>query len=160
LKKQTNEKLTDKAFLRLIITSAIGILICLVCLCSTTWAWFSSDVTFEDNQIKTAEQCLLTVSVKDTSTELTDIENGVELQEGVTYEVTLTLPKDSASGYCLMVVGENKYYSDYIVRHDEDTPKTVNFTLPVGQTQTVKFITRWGVYAGESNVQNGTLHIG
>ena len=76
MKKQTNEKLTDKAFLRLIITSAIGILICLVCLCSTTWAWFSSDVTFEDNQIKTAEQCLLTVSVKDTSTELTDIENG------------------------------------------------------------------------------------
>ena len=159
MKKQIDGKLTDKAFLRLVISSAIGILLCLVCLCSTTWAWFSSGLTFEDNQIKSADQCLLTVTVEDTSTELADIENGVELQEGVTYTVTLTLPKDSASGYCLIATELDNFYSDYIARHNQDEPKTLNFSLTVGKAQTVKFISRWGIYAGEPDVQNGTLHI-
>ena len=44
MKKQNNEKLSDKAFARLALTSILGILVCIICLCSTTYAWFTGSV--------------------------------------------------------------------------------------------------------------------
>ena len=63
MKKQNNEKLSDKAFARLAITSILGILVCIVCLCSTTYAWFTGSVQVNSNTLKAADACLISVSV-------------------------------------------------------------------------------------------------
>ena len=54
MKKQNNEKLSDKAFARLVLTSILGILVCIICLCSTTYAWFSGSVQVDSNTLKAA----------------------------------------------------------------------------------------------------------
>lgn len=153
------EMLSDKAFSRLLLTSLLGIFVCIICLCSTTFAWFSDDAPSSRNEITMAGDCLLSVSVSCEGTVLTGIEDGVELEAGKSYEVTLTLPPNTASGYCLLTAGGVNYYTDYISRHTEETEKTVTFTLTVVTTQTVKFTTRWGIYATDSSVQNGQLQI-
>ena len=63
MKKQNNEKLSDKAFARLVLTSILGILVCIICLCSTTYAWFTGSVQVDSNTFKAADACLLSVSV-------------------------------------------------------------------------------------------------
>ena len=91
-------KLTDKAFSRLVLTSVLAIIVCIVCLCSTTYAWFTDSAPSNENEIKMAETFDLTVTVTKDGTPLADIENGVELEAGVVYTVTLSLPAGSASG--------------------------------------------------------------
>ena len=62
MEKQNTEKLSDKAFARLALTSILGILVCIICLCSTTYAWFTGSVPNDNNKIQTADACLLSVS--------------------------------------------------------------------------------------------------
>ncbi len=151
------KKLTDKAFSHAIISSLIAIFICLICLCSSTWAWFTDSVEFGGGTLKAGE-CLLEIKVQDElGTEIEDIDSGVALNAGI-YTVTLTLPKDSTSGYCIIETETTSYYSDYILHHDNDTPMVVTFYVDVKSSQTVKFVERWGVYSGDIDVEdNGTL---
>lgn len=159
------DKITEKAFSRLMITSVLGILVCIMCLCMTTYAWFTGNVSSGNNEIKSASECLLSVSVyKDGEEEAVanvDLENAVTrvCDEGV-YTVTLTLPKESASGYLVLTVGDDAYYTDYLYRSDS-TDQTLTFTLYVEAAQSVTFTARWGIYSGTCHVENnGTLTIG
>ena len=164
MEKQNNEKLSDKAFARLALTSILGILVCIICLCSTTYAWFTGGVQVDNNTLKAADACLLSVSVyKDGAEEAlatVNTENPVTLEnmQGK-YTVTLTLPKESASGYLIITAGDQNYYSNYLQRNDEND-QTLTFTLNVATAQTVTFTARWGIYSGTCHVQNGELNIG
>ncbi len=159
------EKLTDKAFYRLVITSILGIVVCIFCLCSTTWAWFADKAPSNANEIKTAKECLLSIAVydgADTNREAPlalDDEGDVELVGLKEYRVVLTLPKDSASGYCIITAGENTYYSDYIVSHTDEQPREVEFTVISNKDQTVRLVSHWGIYTRDSDVKNGMLAV-
>ena len=165
MEQQNNEKLSDKAFARLVLTSILGILVCIICLCSTTYAWFTGSVQVDSNTLKAADACLLSVSVYKDGAEgslaTVDTVNAatLECEEG-TYTVTLTLPKESASGYLVLTVDGQEYYSDYLQRND-NTDQTLTFTLNVKAAKTVTFTARWGIYSGDCHVKNGeTLTIG
>ena len=162
MEQQNKEKVTinDKAFTRLMITSLIGFLVCVACLCSTTWAWFSDNAPSHGNEIKMADKFLLTVSVAGEGEPLEGIENGVALSAGVEYTVTLTLPAESASGYCILTAGGTQYYTDYLTAHESATPKVTSFTLKVNSDQTVVFTKHWGIYhLQECAVRNGVLEL-
>ena len=161
MEQQNNEKLSDKAFARIALTSILGILVCIICLCSTTYAWFTGSVQVDNNTFKAADACLLSVSVYKDGTEkaIIDTENATTLECEGTYTVTLTLPKESASGYLVLTVDGQEYYSDYLQRNEND--QTMTFTLNVNAAKTVNFTARWGIYSGDCHVKNGeTLTIG
>lgn len=160
MEKQNNEKLTDKAFIRLTLTSILAILVCLACICGASWAWFTETVPSSNNVIKGAGNCLLSVSVKENQAEL----GPIEVFEEKTFDnlhgeylVTLTLPAGDASGYLVVIVGEQQYYTQYIYRHNEQTPKMISFTLKVEQEKSVTFAPRWGIYSGASDVIDGGI---
>ena len=164
MEQQNKEKLSDKAFARLALTSILGILVCIICLCSTTYAWFTGSVPNDNNKIQTADACLLSVSVYKDDAEETlatvNTENPVTLDCEGTYTVTLTLPKESSSGYLVLNVGGQEYYSDYL-QGNNDNDQTLTFTLNVETAKSVTFTARWGIYSGECHVKNGeTLTIG
>lgn len=159
-KENTNKlELMDKAFSRLLIPSMCAIFICIICLCSTTFAWFTESVPSEGNQINIAENCNIDVTVEKDGVVFTDIESGVELEANVEYTVTVTLPPDTASGYCVMTADGVTYKSDYILRHTGPESKVITFTVMVEETKTVEFIGRWGIYNGESDVVDNKLII-
>ena len=156
----TTKKLTDKAFSRLIVTSVLGILACIVCLCSTTYAWFSNTIPSVSNQVQTAEEFLLEVVIAEDGVELSDIEGEVQLHADREYVITLTLPPHSASGYLMVITADGvTYYTDFIARHEEAEAKVVSCELVVSTTQVVTFAPRWGIYASEGNVVDGKLLI-
>ena len=162
MEQQNTEKLSDRAFARLALTSILGILVCIVCLCSTTYAWFTGSVQGHNNKIQAADTCLLSVSVyKDGSEKaIIDTENAATLECEGTYTVTLMLPKESASGYLVLTVDGQEYYSDYLQGNDE-SDQTLTFTLNVLAAKSVTFTARWGIYSGDCHVKNGeTLTIG
>ena len=70
----------------------------------------------DSNTLKAADACLLSVSVyKDGAEEaIIDTENPVTLECDGTYSVTLTLPKESASGYLVVTVDGREYYGNYL----------------------------------------------
>ena len=164
MEQQNNRKLSDKAFARLALTSILGILVCIICLCSTTYAWFMGSVQVDGGNFKAADECLLSVSVYKDGTEgslaTVNTENPVTLECEGTYTVTLTLPKESASGYLVLTVDSQEYYSDYLQGNNEND-QTLTFTMNVATAKSVTFTARWGIYSGECHVRNGeTLTIG
>ena len=133
MEQQNKEKVTinDKAFTRLMITSLIGFLVCVACLCSTTWAWFSDNAPSHGNEIKMADTFSLTVAVEGGGEAIPDASGNIALTAGVDYTVTMTLPAESASGYCILTAGDVEYYTDYLTAHTEATPRVTSFTLTV-----------------------------
>ena len=162
---KTVDKLTDKAFSRLVITSVLGIIVCIVCLCSTTFAWFSGSAPSNGNEIRMADECLLSVTVYNSGLSVLEVGNGadtedsIELVPGVEYEVVLMLPPNTASGYCMIEANGNVYYTDYILRHSESAPQMAVFKLKAETVQTVTFTPRWGIYNRDSDVVNGVLSL-
>ena len=154
-KENTNKSaLMDKAFSRLLIPSMCAIFICIICLCSTTFAWFTESVPSEGNQINMAEECLLTVTVtrEYDGFVFENIDQGIELEADVNYIVTLELPENTASGYCTITTTDGKtYYSDYIARHQDGQPRIDSFVLTVENTQILTFTKKWGIYSRESD---------
>ena len=128
------------------ITSLIGFLVCVACLCSTTWAWFSDNAPSHGNEIKMADTFSLTVAVEGGGEAIPDASGNIALTAGVDYTVTMTLPAESASGYCILTAGDVEYYTDYLTAHTEATPRVTSFTLTVNSDQTVVFTKHWGIY--------------
>ena len=106
-----------------------------------------------------ADECLISITVTKDGTPLAGVEGGVWLEAGETYVVTLSLPKNSASGYCLVTAGEKSYYTDYIARHENEEPRTVTFELTTETDRSVRFTPRWGIYVQESDVVESKLNI-
>lgn len=148
MKLNKNDKLTEKAFFNLILTSVLGILICMTCLVSTTWAWFSDDITSSENTIKAANFDLsFSVSQNDTKIEPTDTdENTYSLLEG-TYSVTVQqTTADSTTGYCIITTSNG---GGYYLNVTSPSPITFDFNIPTESSTeiTVTFTPHWGKYS-------------
>lgn len=44
--------ITEKVFFKMLISSVLGILLCMACLVSTSWAWFTVDISNGENVIQ------------------------------------------------------------------------------------------------------------
>lgn len=82
MKKQIGKKVTEKVLGRVLLSSISCILACMVCLVSTTWAWFAVSVENNDNVIQIGRP-EVTVTVNGST-----LESGTELPMGV-YKLTL-----------------------------------------------------------------------
>ncbi len=158
MKQQNTEKLSDRVFARLALTSILGILVCIICLSATTYAWFADNVQGAPIGIQTSDASQLSVSVYKDGTEgslaTVNTESPVTLECEGTYTVTLTLPKESSSGYLVLTVGGQEYYSGYL-QGNNDNDQTLTFTLNVATAKSVTFTARWGIYSGDCHVENG-----
>lgn len=158
-----DEKITEKAFSQSLIISVVSILLCLVALCSMTYAWFTGSTSSGNNT--------LIAGSFDVDISVSQVEGGVasanaikaisntegkytyELQPG-TYEITLKLTDTSTvKGHCVVTIGNGaEQHTDAIIGNntanvDESTTKTDPFTFKITVTEktTVVLEPRWGV---------------
>ena len=167
MKKEKVDKLTDQAFIRLIITSVLAIVVCLVCLCSTTWAWFTESQTSAENSIKSSS-CMLQITVDDgidgTDNVVRGFEDGaganIQLVPGVVYKVKLEIPTDSASGYCIIKLVDNdgdetndiKKYSASVSNNGGSYARVLNFEMVAEEEVYISLIPCWGLYSGQVDI--------
>ena len=157
------EKITDKAFFRFLLTSVLGILVCIICLCSTTFAWFSTDMSSRANTLESAHFSL-DVLVTDTNgdkfsaTQNTDGTMTCNLEAVGEYEVTLSITGNTTAtkGYCDISAnnGETKRTSP-ISRDPNIGSEKFTFTIKTTEPNTtVTFTPKWGE-AAHPNISNG-----
>lgn len=151
------EKITDKAFTQSLFISIASILICIVMLCSITFAWFSDDVSNNTNKAATGRFKIEVQSVvhveAEGNNEVTANESGVYTLEAGTYRVTVQLTADTTvKGYCIITVNGTEYHTDVIVNdqtkndiyNTPNSPYEFTLVIPEGGA-TVSFDSRWGI---------------
>ena len=157
-----DEKLTDKVFMQNLVFSVIGVLICIVALCSVTFAWFSSDVSSAENVIESSRFALV---VKVGTEEVTPLEDGTisyTFAERGTYAVRLTMTGDSTAskGYCEIGINDNARLRTAPISKDSSIGVEVfEFTLVITEADSVViFEPKWGIAADADIYNGGTVH--
>ncbi len=162
--------------MRLILPPLLGIVICLICLCGTTWAWFTATSTGDITTIQAAE-FRVTVSAKDTSpAENEDATLSPTSTSGRTYifniksvpkVYTFTISKASdctaSEGFCLVTLtntkdnSEKRYYTD-------DINEEYSIKVQAGEEGTVTIEPCWGTATHMNDViylaSGGLVEIG
>ena len=111
------EKVTEKAFARVLISSIFSILLCMTCLISTTWAWFTVSVENQGNEIKIAK-IDANVSIEGA----TESENGSYNLAAGTYQI------------CVKLEQAEQTPDDANLLSDSQRPMYVVMTLTQGET--------------------------
>ena len=75
-----HEKLTDRSFMKIVISSIAGITLCCLCLVSLTWAWFEDGVSSSKNVISSAS-FWADVYIEKVNTSVTNDGESGEVQE-------------------------------------------------------------------------------
>ncbi len=150
------EKVSDKAFLRMMLSSVFGILFCGICLAGLTWAWFTSSISSAANTITAAD---FSVGVEFKQNELVvepAIENESYKLNSGTYKVTITASGTASTGYCKVEFGGKTYYTVPLFTNSESN--TVEFTVYASGNSELKITPQWGTCAVEPKAENP--HIG
>ena len=95
----------------LLMPSLLGVAICLVCLCSLTWAWFTATQNSGVQPIQSAT-ATVTASLKDTA--LGELKVGEPYSLNGTGTLTLHMAGDAQYAYVVIKVGDTEYHTDYL----------------------------------------------
>ena len=162
-----DKKITDKAFSQNIIISVAGILLSIIMLCSSTYAWFTASVMSDTNKVESGHFSIDVASV-------VPVVNGVKgdavaptsgvynLNEG-TYMITLTpTAASTVKGYCLIAANGAEYCTDVIVNATTATDEyNANspfvFYVTVLAPTTLAIESRWGIPATADILPGATV---
>ena len=156
------EKISDKVLSQTLIFSTISILLCIVALCSATYAWFVADVSSHSNRLETGRFDLVVLVSNESgeSVDVTDSTAGavVIFEDAGIYTVTLAISDDTTAsrGFCKLKVGDVSYTTASISR--ESSGGTFVFKIKTTEPNTViTFISAWGIPAHEDVKNEATL---
>lgn len=136
-----HDKMTEKAFSQSIAISVIGIIICMIALCSTTWAWFKADISSNSNNIQSA-YCNVTISVANSGTTIDPVDNKYSFEKDKVYEIKIIASGTAESAYCILNINGTLCYTDRISTESENN--TMSFKLRFTNDTKVAVITGWG----------------
>ena len=141
-------KPTDENIPQLLLPSVVGIILCMVCLAGTTWAWFSASIKSPPQTI-TAANYDIAVAVTDEAGAPVALDQ--PLEAGRAYTVTLTAGGTAPSGgYCVVKSGGASLYTAPLLPGEE-----MSFTLIPESDDTYTFDAVWGTYNGGADITAG-----
>lgn len=95
----------------LLMPSLLGVAICLVCLCSLTWAWFTAT---QNSGVQPIQSATATVTAKLGDTDLGELKVGEPCSLNGTGTLTLHMDGDAQYAYVVIKVGGTEYHTDYL----------------------------------------------
>ena len=150
---------TEKTFVYNMTVCIFSIVLCLISLSAVTWAWYTADVSSQENIIHSAAYqpnvgiyCVEeVVTLASDATEATTVEARVAqasavgeltytLTKGKRYEVTIYASSDVKTGYYQITLGDQTYYTEQIA-----IGRTLSFALSVDQDTEITMLPLWGV---------------
>lgn len=138
-----NKKARDITLTRMIALSVLGLLLCMVCLAGSTWAWFTASITSAPQTI-IAAHFQVQVSVTDsTGQPLAAGENSSYfLKANEIYQVTLAAEgtAEGTGGYCVIKAGAGPVsYTEQFKPGEE-----IQLTLSPQEDTSYFFTAMWG----------------
>ena len=95
----------------LLMPSLLGVAICLVCLCSLTWAWFTAT---QNSGVQPIQSATATVTASLNNTALGELKVGEPYSLNGTGTLTLHMAGDAQYAYVVIKVGDTEYHTDYL----------------------------------------------
>ena len=148
LKKQLDpdrekDTLTDKIFMRSVVTSFVAIIACIVVFSASTYAWFNESVA--TTETITTSVYTLSITADPTRTPVTNANGNDEytLDAGIRYAVTVaTVDAETTgtTGYIKLRIDDKTYVSEQI-----DKGESLTFYLEFDTDTTVEIIECWGI---------------
>lgn len=174
-----DEKITEKAFSQSLIISVVSILLCLVALCSMTYAWFTGSTSSGNNTLVSGsfDVTIVVSRVEDgvatASTGALEPESNTEgkytykFQPG-TYEITLKLTDTSTvKGHCVVTIngGEEQHTAAIIGTNtanveNKELTDPFKFKITITKETTVVLEPRWGVVVNADIDYNEEIKVG
>ena len=152
--KHAQKQNRSDGILNLLAPSIIGIILCSICLCGASWAWFTASTSTGTTAIRSSSYKLLYQAEGDTAPiELSGTKTVTVPESGGSYKVTLKAAGTTgATGYCSIKIGDETYYTEQISVQD-----TVAFSFGITATAGTEIILtpKWGTYSGAATIQNG-----
>lgn len=155
-KHQTHEAHSDN-LCRLLAPSIVGICLCVVCLFSMSWAWFTSNVSAQTAAITTPTYSLTYTANGSDAPETLDFKTANQVTMADTScVISLTAQGTTgATGYCLVEVNGATYYTQNI-----SVSNSYTFTVNANQGTAITITPKWGTRASaQGNIieNNGTI---
>lgn len=148
---ESDDKLSDKVFLRSVGISIFAILSCLVMLTATTYAWFTTSLESEE----TITSSIFKLDISSTPEAISSPDGeSVTLLGGVKYTFLIhsnTEGTTGKTGYIKLKIGDAVYISQQVDRGGDD----LIFDLLFTSDTTVKIVECWGT----SSVSDTERHI-
>lgn len=136
--RRAANKRTDGLY-HMLVPSMAGVVVCAICLCGASWAWFTAS---QSSSVATIQSATYTAQVTlEDGTH--DACNGLVFSTSGAgaHEVTLTADGSADSGYCKIELGSDVYFTPQL-------PKGESFTFFVAGAHTdVKITPQWGTRA-------------
>lgn len=95
----------------LLMPSLLGVAICLVCLCSLTWAWFTAT---QNSGVQPIQSATATVTASLNDTALGELKVGEPCSLNGTGTLTLHMDGSAQYAYVVIKVGDTEYHTDYL----------------------------------------------
>ena len=156
--------LTEKALLQSIAVSVISIFLCIVILCSATWAWFITSISSPTSNIRSAH-CDVTVWVTDGSSTILPENGTYRLQKNTAYTFTITADGTAENAYCVLKIDGLEYYTEPFDMVNINGTLTGSFSFSLyfqdqdTSTVAVEVITRWGKSSNTATFQNNEKYV-
>lgn len=151
--KHAQKQNRSDGILNLLAPSIIGIILCSICLCGVSWAWFTASTSTGTTAIRSSSYKLLyQVDEGADATEFTEPRTVIVPESG-SCKITLSAAGTAgATGYCSVRIGNETYYTGQISVQD-----TVAFSFGITATAGTEIILtpKWGTYSGAATIQNG-----
>lgn len=161
------EKVTEKAFLRVLISSVCSMLLCMGCLFGTTWAWFTLEIDNPQNEIQIAKvefkELTLTKAGKKITKNATT--GAFDLTAG-TYSLKMDVTNDAAAPkrpvYVVMTLRVDQTVKSFYfpLLSGEGTVEQEDLLELAGGKATLSFALSWVIPASAENVPDVTMKFG
>lgn len=152
-----DKKVTEKSLSRLMLSSILGIVVCVICLAGLTWAWFSGSATSSANVITAASFSTEVEFSHNGSAVIPEIENGFYKLDSGVYIVKVTAKGNVSTGYCTIELKSadntvNTYHTVQLYPvSSTERPESVTFSIQVSNVSYLKISSLWGRYLSEEN---------
>ena len=165
---ENKERISDEAFLRGAIAGLIAILLCLVALCSTTYAWFLAE-SRSGASVISGSRYSLSVTLTDENGDpvpVTDRGNDTffcSLKSGKTYTVSLQTSADTTAtrGYCsISVLGVEKHTESISLDKERGRARVTFFVSVADKDVSVVLESRMGIPAVVDILDGDTWTVG
>ena len=147
----------DKAFMQSFTVSILCILLCIVALCSATWAWFGGTASSGGNTAQSANCVLSVLAVNsDATTALHDGDTFLFVSN-TPYTVTISAEGTARAAYCIFDAETRSYYTESV---DPSDNGTIEFFLFFTEDTLVKVLHCWGIPMQETrDLKNAASYV-
>lgn len=159
---KNEQKMTEQQFLRILTSSVCGILMCLVGLVSTTWAWYNMEIECTGNVIEVGQFTSIVSVTKDDIVVDPSEEKAYSLLPG-TYTVQIeSQPGSTSPGYCVITFNgddASQTAALYPAEGGAEQTSMMTFELVLNEAGELEFGDVLGMPTGEALADHDTLEL-